>query len=430
VARRRHAGGGIPRRTGAAHVTQRQTLILAVTLGVLFCALFIFVPGFDNGFYGDDFVLLERAAAAQQHPAIIWSRWVEPFNRPLAQAAFALEYRLWGMDAGRYILTNALVHVVNAVLLFWLFQGVLGVSAAAGAAVLFALGFGFYGKAVLWAANLPDLLATSFVLGTGIVARQAQMARLPQQRAASMALAGILYALALACKESGIMAMVLVAGLLWPQRRSVGSVVRKIAVLVTVCGTYLVLQFLTSSGIAQVVQDGGAWLALPVRALRLATLMTLPVMQESSLASQGGPLVARAVALVDQLRPALGLVLLLFAALWFWRGRGAVRWLLASYVAFLLPFGLIHLPEGWLDIRYAYLPATCFCGLAGFGLRALWVRSGHVGRSLLGIFVLLAVTADVMLVKQLERKYDGFGRSPEAQARRQELLQHLPAPPR
>jgi hypothetical protein len=83
------------------------------------------------------------------------------------------------------------------------------------------------------------------------------------------------------------------------------------------------------------------------------------------------------------------------------------------------------LPAGWLDIRYAYLPATCFCGLAGFGLRALWVRSGHLGRSLLGILVLLAVTADVMLVRQLERKYDGFGRSEESRSRQLELQQRV-----
>src|SRR5262245_3570108 len=349
-------------------MSHRLQLLAAVALGSLFCALFVFQPGFDNGFWRDDFVIVERAAEAQTHPQLLWTRWVEPFNRPLAQLGFVLEYHFFGLDAGRYIFANTILHALNAVLLFWLFQGPLGPHAAAAAAILFALGFGFYGKAVLWAANLPDLLATSFVLGTGIVARRSQLARLPQQRAAWMAFAGVLYALALACKESGIMAMVMVAGLLWPHRRSLGSVVRKIAVLVGVCVAYLGFQLVASSGIARITNAPSTFVSLPMRALQLATLMVVPVQQESALLAEGGPLFARAVVMVDQVRPALGIVLLGLCIWWFVRGPGAVRWLLASLTAFLLPFGIIHLPEGWLDIRYAYLPATCFCGLLAFGL--------------------------------------------------------------
>jgi hypothetical protein len=409
-------------------MNQRLLLLCIVAAGALFCAVFVFAPGFDNGFWRDDFVLVERAMAAQHAPGILWTRWVEPFNRPLAQLGFFVEYRFWGLDTGGYILTNTLLHVINAVLLFWLLQGPLGAQAAAGAALLFALGFGFYGKAVLWAANLPDLLATSFVLGTGIAARRAQLARLPQQRAGWMLFAGVLYGLALACKESGIMAMVLVAGLMWPHRRSFSSMVRKIAVLVAICVLYLVLQLVASSGIARVVQDPGAWLALPLRALRLATFMTLPVLQESPLAATAGPLLGRTIALLTQVRPVLGFVLLVFAAWWFWRGSGAVRWLLASYVAFLLPFGLIHLPEGWLDIRYAYLPATCFCGLLAYGLRALWLKSGRLRRVLLSLLVVAAVAADVTLVRRLEQKYDEFGKSEESRAQTIELQGKLTAP--
>jgi hypothetical protein len=411
-------------------MSQRLLLLAAVTLGALACAVFVFAPGFDNDFWRDDFVLLERALAAARQPAILVTRWVEPFNRPLAQLAFYLEYRFFGLDSGLYIVANTCLHVLNAALLFWLFLGPLGPQVAAGAAFLFALAFGFYGKAVLWAANLPDLLATAFVLGTGVVARNAQLARLPEQRAAWMGLAGVLYALALACKESGIMAMVLVAGLMWPHRRSLGSVVRKIAVLVLVCIAYLGSQVVAGSGIARVASEPRAWLALPMRALELATLMILPVQQESPLASEIGPLLARTVALLDQVRPVLGLVLLGLAILWFLRGSGAVRWLLASYAGFLLPFGLIHLPEGWLDIRYAYLASTCWCGLLAYALRALWLRSGRLRRGMLAVLVLLGVGADVWLVRRLEVKYAAFGASAASQERRNEIERLVREPAR
>lgn len=397
-------------------MSQRLLLLLAVASASLFCALFAFSPGFDNGFYLDDFVLLQRCQDARTDPGVVLDRWVEPFNRPLSQAAFYLEYRFWGLDSGRYIITNTLLHVANAALLFWLFQAPLGPPVAAAAALLFALGFGFYGKALLWAANLPDLLATTFVLLTGIVAHKGQLARLASQRAAWMGLAGVLFALALASKESGLMAIFMVAGLIWPHRRSVGSVVRKIGVLVVIAGTYLFLQVLAGSGVARLAQDPTAWLAMPMRALRLATLMFVPVLQDSPLLASANPILARSGALLDQVRPILGLALLAVAVVFFIRGSGAVRWLLASFLAFLLPFGLIHMPGTWLDVRYTYLPATCYCGLAALVLRSLWQTRHGIARAMVVVGLFVVLYADLTLVRLLERKYDGFGRSPESQA--------------
>jgi hypothetical protein len=402
-------------------MNQRLLLLAAVACGAIFCALFVFHTGFDNGFLPRDVVLLEHAASARGAGDVVASRWVEPFNRPLSQLAFWTEYRLLGFDAGRYVRANVLLHVVNAVLLAWLLIGPLGPQAAAVAALLFALGFGFYGKAILTPGNLPDLLATCFALGTGVVARQAQLARLPQQRAGWMTVAGGLYALALACKESGIMAMVMVGGLLWPHRRSIGSVVRKIAVLVVICIAYLGFQFLGSSGVTRVAENPRIWLSLPLRALRLATFMTIPVVPEVHLTATAGPLLARGVELLDQVRPVLGLVILGLATLWFVRGSGAARWLLVAYLAFLLPFGLIHLPEGALDIRDAYMPATVFCALLAHGLRALWLRSGGFRRFLLVILMFVSLAADVMLVRRLEWSAQAAGEDPGVRARIQEI---------
>jgi hypothetical protein len=242
-----------------------------------------------------------------------------------------------------------------------------------------------------------------------------------------MTIAGGLYALALASKETGIMAMVMIGGLLWPHRRSLGSVIRKISVLVTICIAYLAFQFVGSSGVAQVVRDPGAWIALPVRALRLATYMTIPVMPDPLLGAAGETLLGRGVALLDQVRPVLGLVILGLAALWFVRGSGAARWLLVSFLGFLLPFGLIHLPEGAIDLQHAYLPATLFCGLLAYGLRALWMRSGRLRQVLLSILVFVGLSADVMLVRRLEWTAQSLGEGPENRAQI-EALQRTTTP--
>ncbi|MFQ5600388.1 MAG: hypothetical protein ACE5G2_07530 [Candidatus Krumholzibacteriia bacterium] len=408
-------------------MSQRFLMHAGVAAAALCCALFAFAPGFDNGFYRDDFVLLERAEAARHDPSVLAERWVEPFNRPLSQLLFYLEYQLWGLDSGLYIVTSTLVHALNAALLFALFQGPLGAQVAAGAAILFGLGFGFYGKAVLWAANLPELVATTFVLGTGVAALRAQLERTPRKRLAAMGIAGLLFLLALLCKESGLMALLMVGGLMWPQRRSLSSVTRKLAVLVVISVAYLGLQIVHGTGVARVL-DPSIWLRLPLRAVSLAAFMTLPVQGDSTLVHGAGPLLSRFLILIDQTRPLLGLVLLAAGIFWFVRGPGAVRWLLASFLGFLLPSGLIQLPGTWLDIRYAYLPATCFCGLAAYGLRALWLRWGAGRRVVLALALFACLYADLALVRRLESKYDGFGKSAESQTRLQELESSLDRP--
>ena len=408
-------------------MSQIAWLRIGMTGACVACTLFVFHPAFDNGFWRDDFVLLERAHAASMRPEILLERWVEPFNRPLAQLLFHLQYEAWGLEPGLYLVCNVLLHALNAALLFMLLQFPLGAPAAAGAALLFALGFGFHGKSVLWAANLPQLLATAFVLATAIAGLRAQLERTPQARLAAMATAGLFYALALLTNESGIMAIVMVAGLMWPHRRSLSSLVRKLAILVAVCAAYLFMQIVVGSGIGQSLDELQTWLGLPIRAVNLAALMLVPLQSESTFVTALSPLATRVLELIDQIRPICGFTLLVLCGLWFWRGSGAVRWLLVSYAAFLLPFGFIQASAGGLDIRYAYLPATCWCGLMAMGFRWLWLHASTLPRMFLGVALMLALYGEVALVRRIESRFDAWSRSPEGIAAIAELHARLGA---
>src|SRR5262249_17527302 len=150
-----------------------------------FCSFFAFGRSLDNGFWGDDFVVLDHAIAADRDPGVLTEHWIRGFDRPLSQIAFYAEYSLWGLHAGPYRVAHLLLHAVNATLLFALFHGPLGPQVAAGAAILFALGLGFYGDTLFRIASLSQLLVTSFVLGTGIVALRAQLERTPRRRLAA-----------------------------------------------------------------------------------------------------------------------------------------------------------------------------------------------------------------------------------------------------
>ncbi len=398
-----------------------------VALLALFCSLFAFSGAIPQGFAGDDFHYLEPAAAAPNPRAALHPPWVEPFARPLTQVLFHFELSLWGLQSSRYVLMQVLLHAANATILFALFRGPLGSPAAAGAAILFALGLGVYGEPVWRAAALGTLLATTFVLGTGIVALRAQLERTPHRRFVATLLTALLFVLALSCHESGVMALVMLGGLMWPHRRNLSSVVRKLTLLVLLAGAFMLLQLWRADAATEPLWRASWWLALPVRLLRLVSLMVLPLTTTAA-TPEAGSFLQRLLALVEQTRPFSGLALVAAAVVWFLQSGGALRWLLSSYVAFLLPAALRQPMQPRHDFVGTYLAAAFLSGIAAWGFYRLWHKSG-VGRRLLltgGLVLLLFVELAVVrgfAVQSLEA-----ARSAESQERLQSLLETLAAP--
>jgi hypothetical protein len=301
----------------------------------------------------------------------------------------------------------------------------------AGAALLFALGFGFYGKAVFWAANLPEMLATAFLLGACIASERLARIAPAQRRVVDLAIVPALFALALACKETGITGLVVIPCLLWLRGAGRRHTLLVLALLAGLTTIYLSIQFATQSGITRVAFDSNRWLILPLRALRLAAFMITPL-QESAILGDGPSAVARVAAVLAQMRTVLGVLLAGVVCVLFVRGSSAVRWLCIALAVFLVPYGFIDLPGSWIDIRYAYLPATCFCALIADGFVALWGRSGRIARVALVALAAVAIVADLVVVRRVEAQWHVMSHSAESAGRMQILHEHCPtiAPPR
>ena len=386
----------------------------AVAAALLVVIAVMFLPVLHLGFWGEDFFFLRQAHAAQHHPEVLLRRWVEPFNRPLTQAAFFLEFRRWGLWPAGYLLDRLLLHALNSLLLYVLLRRLLGRGTAAGAALLFAAGVGFYGKALMDAVFLGDSLSTFFLLATGVAAG----AGAGSPRRGGQWLGGwgaaVLFALALGCKESAIMALVMCAGLVWVRGRGWAAAVRTLLPLALVAVAYGVVQMAGGSGVAAVLRGPQErLLSAPIQGLRLATLMLLPVQPASPLLGSAPAAVRAGVGVLHAARPYLGLALLAAGLVWLWRGPAAVRWLVATFFAFLLPFGLIPLEGDWLQIRYAYLPATMFCGLLALIVRWLWARRTRWGKLLAVVILAAALAGDAVLVRALAAKYRAMSRAPE-----------------
>ena len=205
----------------------RSALAAVLLLGVL-----AQLPALFAGFYADDYVLgLALGEAGRLMPMRPWSLfdfgsradwapfeevygslpwWTSPdwsvrFLRPIASLSTALDHAVWGGRAIGHHLTSLLLWVVLLALAHRMY-GALGLSrgvALLGTALL-ALG----DAAVLpagWPANRNSVLEGVFAVAALTVARRGA------PRKPAMALAIALAVLAALCKESGAIALVLVA---------------------------------------------------------------------------------------------------------------------------------------------------------------------------------------------------------------------------
>jgi tetratricopeptide (TPR) repeat protein len=169
-------------------------------------------PG-DFGFVFDDHKLVEEneairdlsrlpqiaAAAFKNEPVAARDHWIDPGYRPVRMVSYAVDYALWGPSARGFRLTNLLLHLCNALLVFSIARALASERAAWAAAFLFAL-HPLATEAVTYISGRRDVLFTLFYLAAlrVFIAHRAR-----PSRGGAVAIAA-LYALALGTKEMAV----------------------------------------------------------------------------------------------------------------------------------------------------------------------------------------------------------------------------------
>jgi len=83
--------------------------------------------------------------------------------RPLQIASYSFDYQIWGLKPFGFHLTNVLLHILNCLLLYYLFGKVLSVSAARVASLIFAV-HPIHVSVVSYISGRADLLVSLFML--------------------------------------------------------------------------------------------------------------------------------------------------------------------------------------------------------------------------------------------------------------------------
>ena len=397
---------------GALNPRRRAWLVLGLAL---LLAVGVYARSFDNGFRADDFPFLSAVAASPSPLALFAAQADIAFYRPLALALFALEYRLFGLTGGLYLAFNVLLQAAAAGLGLLLLRRLgLGPLAAGAAAVAFFAGVFHFGKEVTWACTSGGLLGLALLLGALLLA---ELPAEPARRRRPLARTAVLVAIALAAPffhESGL----LIGPLVLLRRLLAGRPVRRadwaLGALLFLPALALWIWATGAAGMdtAQTTLTGGGLPVVLPRYLRYFGLALLPVQVaglDPALATSGARLLSLAQLALGALVAAA-----CSARLATRRAPAGQRFLAAWALTALLPYALIPVPRGWLELRYLHGAALPLAALAAAALAAArpgWRR--WTAGALAAAFVVAALGIGVAL----ERKYDREARSPENQAR-------------
>jgi tetratricopeptide (TPR) repeat protein len=146
--------------------SERQKLIVYVVLTVVTFAVFwqvnqyAFVNIDDLSYVTDNFHV--QSGITLDGFRWAFSTTLNGFWHPLTWLSLMFDYKLYGLNAGGYHLTNLILHILSTLLLFWLFNRMTGaIWRSAFVAAFFAL-HPLHVQSVAWIAERKDVLSAFF----------------------------------------------------------------------------------------------------------------------------------------------------------------------------------------------------------------------------------------------------------------------------
>src|SRR5438034_5985059 len=199
--------------------SSRRAFIFALILAAV--TIFAYRPAWNGGFLWDDDVYItnNELLTAPDGLRRIWFSLDSPSQYfPLTYTSFKIERALWGLRPFGYHLTNLLLHVANALLL-WRLLALLNVSGAWLAAGIFAL-HPVQVESVAWITERKNLLMGFFFFLT-LIAWVAFIDERTRQRWRFYSLALVFCALALFSKATACTLPAALLLILWLQKKAI-----------------------------------------------------------------------------------------------------------------------------------------------------------------------------------------------------------------
>ena len=369
------------------------------TPGLLFTILAIvsllaYLPVFDNGFRRDDYAFLEQMVEYGGSWHVFAPVYRFAFFRPGAIALFQAQYAVFGLHSSPYLIVNYLLHVGVAVAGWRVLRRMqIGEWAAALGAGLFLVGFGHYGKTVMWASSCGSVVAMLLcVFAVDLASRPLKGFRAKAALVATVIIAPSFH-------EIGLLAGILAffrSRQAAPETRWWSAICAFVS-LVGWGATWIALSQLYPP-------YGAAATAIPrvvVRLARYLSLFLLPV-ERSATATDG---LRRISGIVGWLGLPLGVIVAISLGLIAKQWK-STRFLVLWIVFGLLPFTLVGLPGDRLQLRYTYMASLPWCAVVAFLLVRLPLR--RLAIALTTAIVVYSVGIHIFIAQYYDRSTENW----------------------
>lgn len=259
-------------------MNNRTDILFAITLCLI--AFVVYGNIFNNGFLLDDEALVVNnplIKSTQLLPLVFRTGLYDypemnlhkiPFNkmyRPMQLLSYSLEYRLWGLNPRRFHLTNVILHIFNALLVYYLISFLINKAIARFATILFLI-HPIHVSVVSYISARADLLVCFFMLLSMIY-----FIRFLSHKSVGYYLLSLLFAAgALLCKESALILFLFIILLLRLQKAHRQYYLLIVPFLILNIA-YVILRFILFGALA--VSTHPAFLPLPIHLINFINII-------------------------------------------------------------------------------------------------------------------------------------------------------------
>jgi hypothetical protein len=396
---------------------------ILILCGFIVLSYLFFGQAQDNGFWhGDDFISLQHSLMMIDGTADAFSSQ-PPFKfQPLAYLVYFVLFKVFLFNAKGYFVFNIILHGINSFLVYMLVQTVLkDRTIALLSGLLFVFTVGSYGKAIMIASGLEDLLITALTLLTMICYFKNELDMGGKTLGSCYLLTLLLFITSMFTRSTSMAILGAFLAFNFFFKNETGKRVLNLnfILLLVVAVTALIIKaqvfgcrpvFYTEyPGIFKFI----FWTFKNV--INYLVRMVFPI-HTSHLVAQAGPVVRFVYRFATEIRIIIALTIVSYSFFGFIFGNRPIRFFIAWTYIIVIPFSFFQFPHDWLNIRHLYLVSVGFVVVISGGavFCSRLIANQRIRRFVPMLVPLIFIILSRFIVSQLEKSYEYKAASPTA----------------
>jgi hypothetical protein len=394
-----------------------RTREIAFFLFLNFIGFTFFSLVLDNTFWhGDDWNYLLQALRIGEHWHEVFATRLHETFQPIPNLIFYLEFKAFAVDPRPYYLFNIFIHSINAFLVYLLVRTMLKDRAIAVlSGLLFEFAVGNFGKSVMTASGISDLVITTLTLTTMIYYIKNELEERGALWKKNFILCLVFFTLSLLSKTTSfsLLGLMLAFNLFFREETGRRVLDRNFVTFATIALLVLGIKLIAQGEIPGAEDIDLNPLSFARNLAAYLVRMVFPI-HSSTLVTEAGPAVKFIYEFATAIRVIILLCIVSYSLFGFIFGNRVIRFFIAWTYIVVMPFCYFRFPKDWLDIRFLYLVSVSFQMILATGTvlaaRLLYQRPWR--RRLPFLIPTAFAVLSYFVLRQLDYNYEQKANSP------------------